>query len=422
MRKLFTVLTAIALMTACFILLPTEAKAAEILASGTCGDNLIWTLDDTDTLTISGTGAMIDYDSQWDVPWRGLKSSIKFVIIENGVTSISEWAFCYYERLIRITIPNTVTSIGGAFNGCTSLTSVTLPDTLTSINAFTFSNCTSLTDITIPDGVINIGKHAFSYCSSLTDITIPGSVISIDSGAFNVCRKLQNVHYQGDQADWDSIEIADGNNSLINSTIHFAADCTNGHRWDDSEVTKKATCKEEGVKTFTCTACKATKTETIAKLTTHTYDNACDADCNVCGLTRTTTHNYKTTWSKDQINHWHDCSVCKGKEDVASHTPGAEATATTDQTCTVCGYVLKEATGETEPAPQPTEPSGTEATQPESTPATPTEPTTTPVVPTEPVSDSKPSADPTVWIVVAVVVVLLGGGAGAGIIIWKKKH
>lgn len=88
-----------------------------------------------------------------------------------------------------------------------------------------------------------------------------------------------------------------------------------------------------------CSICQ--KEETV----NHTYDNACDTDCNVCGATRTTSHNYKTVWSKDKTSHWHECSVCKDKKDVEKHTPGAEATETKAQTCTVCGYVIKAALG-----------------------------------------------------------------------------
>lgn len=142
-----------------------------------------------------------------------------------------------------------------------------------------------------------------------------------------------------------------GNWSKVNDTTHkhtcsvCSKEETANHTWNSGTVTKKATCKEAGVKTYTCTTCNATKTESIAKLTTHTYDHACDTDCNVCGATRTITHNYKTSWSKDKTNHWHECSVCKDKKDVTAHTPGAEATETTAQTCTTCGYVIKAALG-----------------------------------------------------------------------------
>ncbi len=142
-----------------------------------------------------------------------------------------------------------------------------------------------------------------------------------------------------------------GNWTKVNDSTHkhtcsvCAKEETKNHTWNSGVITKKATCKDEGVKTYTCTGCSATKTEAIAKLTTHTYDHACDTNCNVCGVIRTITHNYKTSWSKDKTNHWHECSVCKDKKDVAAHTPGAEATETRAQTCTTCGYVIKAALG-----------------------------------------------------------------------------
>ena len=120
---------------------------------------------------------------------------------------------------------------------------------------------------------------------------------------------------------------------------------TANHSWNSGKVTKKATCKEAGIKTYTCTGCNATKTETITKLTTHTYDHACDTDCNVCGLARSITHSYQSTWSKDNTSHWHECSVCKDKKDLATHIPGAEATETKAQTCTICSYIIKPALG-----------------------------------------------------------------------------
>ena len=142
-----------------------------------------------------------------------------------------------------------------------------------------------------------------------------------------------------------------GSWTKVNDTTHkhtcsvCSKEETANHTWDSGKVTKQPTCKEQGVKTFTCTACNAKKTESIAKLTTHTYDHGCDTDCNVCGVTRTTTHNYKTTWSSDKTNHWHECSVCKDKKDLATHIPGAEATETTAQTCTICSYIIKPALG-----------------------------------------------------------------------------
>ena len=91
-----------------------------------------------------------------------------------------------------------------------------------------------------------------------------------------------------------------------------------------------------------CSVCHTKKDETP-----HTYDNACDTTCNDCGKTREITHSYGEAWSSDETNHWHECSVCHTKKDEAAHIPGAEATETTAQTCTVCGYVIKAPLGHT---------------------------------------------------------------------------
>ena len=98
------------------------------------------------------------------------------------------------RNLTSVTIPNSVTSIGGdAFRGCTGLTSVTIPNSVTSIGSYAFYNCTGLTSVTIPNSVTSIGSWAFSGCSGLTSVTIPNSVTSIGSAAFAGCSGLTSV-------------------------------------------------------------------------------------------------------------------------------------------------------------------------------------------------------------------------------------
>ena len=174
-----------------FLLVLVASVGIASAQSGTCGDNLTWTLSNG-TLTISGTGAMADYNNY--SPWSDYRSSIKSVIINDGVTSIGKEAFYLCSSLTSITIPNSVTSIGAnAFASCKSLTSITIPNSVTSIGEGTFYLCSSLTSVTIPNSVTSIGKSAFHSCSSLSSVTIPNSVTSIGDYAFNSCSSLTSV-------------------------------------------------------------------------------------------------------------------------------------------------------------------------------------------------------------------------------------
>ena len=157
-------------------------------------DNLTWTLTADGTLTISGTGAMKDYDYNNNQSPVYMNSSVKKVVIEDGVTSIGNWAFYKCTSLTTITIPDSVTSIGDwAFYKCTSLTTITIPDSVTSIGEAAFRGCSSLTSITIPDSVTSIGDAAFSHCSNLKSITIPDSITSIGKYAFCNCSSLTSI-------------------------------------------------------------------------------------------------------------------------------------------------------------------------------------------------------------------------------------
>ena len=266
---------------------PTATPAEpSVPTSGTCGENLTWKIEDG-VLIISGTGAMTDYSPIQgpQLPWAAAK--IKSVVIESGVTSIGDFAFVGQVGLTSITIPDSVTSIGdyafyncsslasiaipnsitsigqGAFSGCSSLTSITIPDGVTSIGSNIFYGCSSLKSITIPDSVTTICSDAFRNCTSLTSVTIPASMASIGSHAFYKCTALKDVYYSGcSETKWNSITVGSDNDPLKNATIHYS-----DHRWDEGVVTREPTYTEDGEKTFTCTICQTTRTETIPALT-----------------------------------------------------------------------------------------------------------------------------------------------------------
>ena len=118
----------------------------------------------------------------------------KTVTIPNSVTSIDYSAFYGCSGLTSVTIPNSVTSIGNyAFYGCSGLTSVTIPNSVTSIGQRVFENCSGLTSVTIGNSVTSIGYYAFSGCYGLTSVTIPNSVTTIVQSAFSNCRGLTSV-------------------------------------------------------------------------------------------------------------------------------------------------------------------------------------------------------------------------------------
>ena len=121
-------------------------------------------------------------------------SGLTSITIPNSVTAIGEWAFCQCSGLTSVTLPNSVKSIENyTFFKCSSLTSITIPNSVKSIGYEAFYRCSGLTSVTIPNSVKSIGEYAFRDCSRLASITIPNSVTSIGEGAFQMCCGLNSV-------------------------------------------------------------------------------------------------------------------------------------------------------------------------------------------------------------------------------------
>ena len=158
--------------------------------SGSCGDNLTWTLDDKGTLTVSGTG---DIES---TPWSSMNSSIKKVVIEDGVTSVCDLAFLACTNLKSIEISNSVTRIGTrAFESCRQLVSVTIPSSVKEIGANAFSRCERLSNITLNEGLEVISSDAFSG-TNISSIHIPSTVYDLSE---------YNAGYMTEEGRYDNV-------------------------------------------------------------------------------------------------------------------------------------------------------------------------------------------------------------------------
>ncbi len=222
------ILAALLTIVLVFSIFPSLRVNAADVTSGECGaqgDNLTWTFDDTTgTLTISGTGDMADYEvssplsiTNNPLPWEHLNYYITTIVIEDGVTSIGDYAFFDCFNAQSVTIPAGVISIGEhAFYLCYSLNNVELPSSVTTLGDFSFGGCKTLSNITINGTISYIGKNAFFYtaifdiprglnltdipeglfdnCVNLTSVTIPNSVTSIGNSVFENCTNITSVY------------------------------------------------------------------------------------------------------------------------------------------------------------------------------------------------------------------------------------
>ena len=248
MKRLISILLVLCMTLS---LLPATAWAATEVASGTCGENLTWVLDDEGTLTISGTGPMEDYG--WtEAPWYGNWESILSIVIGEGVTTIGSYTFYACVKMTNVTIPDSVATIGhDAFADCYNLSGLIIPNSVTVIGMYSFQNCDSLKSVIIPDSVTTIGDAAFGACSSLeqitigngvtevadslfanceslTSVTLPASVTSIGDSAFSGCINLKNVYFGGTERAWNKMVLRgaldEWNEPLGEAVIHFASE------------------------------------------------------------------------------------------------------------------------------------------------------------------------------------------------------
>ena len=153
-------------------------------------------------------------------------STLKSVTVPNGVTIIAENSFKSCQNLENVSLPNSVVSIGGyAFSSCLNLKSINIPNSVKSIGQYAFSDCKSLTNIDLPNSIESLDQEIFYCCMGLTNIEIPDSLTTIPHGLFDTCRNLKTVKIPstitsiGDKAFYDcnnleNIEIPNSVNSI----------------------------------------------------------------------------------------------------------------------------------------------------------------------------------------------------------------
>ncbi len=300
---------------------------------GTYGDNLSYSfVYDTEdffmnkgTLTIYGTGYMVNYDYN-NQPWGEYRSKAEKVIIQEGVTSIGERAFDSFSSLKEVTIPNGVTSIGKwAFSGC-NIESITIPDSVTVIdrafygnyylydvyytgtksqwnallknsdgtglenstihctdgkvypsgrcgeNVYWHFNTTTMTLVISGTGAMEnySGNHYpepwYMYSYDIKKVVINYGVGTIGNYAFDYCPNLTDVYYTGTREQWKSIPIGNNNSPLLKATVHY------NYALKYSIVITPPTCTEQGYTTYTC-ECGDTYVDNYVDATGHNYDS-----------------------------------------------------------------------------------------------------------------------------------------------------
>ncbi len=173
---------------------PTDPGANDIAAQGTLDGGLTWKLIKAGTLTISGNGAMPDFESIAEQPWSDNSDSIYKVVIENGVTSIGDCAF-WKCGVLSAEISSSVQSIGNSAFRETDIMSVKIPSSVKTIGDSAFRGCQGLGSVTISNGVETIGQNAFLSCTSLAAISLPASIVEVGAAAFCQCTKLTSVTF-----------------------------------------------------------------------------------------------------------------------------------------------------------------------------------------------------------------------------------
>ena len=324
------------------------------------GVSIGWTLDGTGCLTITGTGEMpkIQADSveaiYKAIPWLKHQINISKVVVSEGITGISSYAFAYTQSLKEVSLPSTLERIGQDTFSDSAIEVLELPEGLTEIVAWAFRDCKNLKEITIPASVKFVGSEAFAGCSSLSDVRFLGkcplfieNTYEDETGAIKkmgsaFAGDTLTIHYPKEEEEtetnynvggeivsciWKSIRESE---KFADATVSWIAYCKE-HAWDtDKTVDKDATCSEKGSKSIHCQNCGEIKDSEEIPTIAHTYGAWTVVQESTCS----------EPGSRKQI-----CSVCQEENieaiDRIPHTWNDEFTIDLESTCIAPGNQSK---------------------------------------------------------------------------------
>lgn len=374
-------------------------------ASGKFESGIEWTLDHDGFLNIKGAGDMPEPKAETDyeaIPWYRWQSDIRKVVVEEGITSVANWAFFKIDKITEISLPEGLKKIGAASFALNGIQTLKLPETMETINMLAFFGCADLEQVTLPGHLKTIGVDAFIGCSSLKELTIPSGVTQIWAGAFQDCDSLEEVAFLGACPQFLTSEEETGSafagdtltlyypkeqesswrklaeEGFDDANVEFRALCAQeAHVWEEV-IEQEPNCASEGESVICCSVCGRTKERKSIPAGAHQFSEwiaAAPAGCltegsrkRVCAVCQeeeaqiipAAGHSWNTAYTTDRAATCQTegqqsvhCGRCEAVKDVSPipksrHTlQPVQSGAESYYRCTVCGSAFSDAAGTT---------------------------------------------------------------------------